>query len=90
MIVDRRGDGTARELFDRFGSQYDIAVPEFTGVHVALADEAWRRYGKGSGHRAQLNFGDCMAYALSKHRNEPLLFNGNDFNHTDIEPALSA
>ncbi len=37
---------------------------------------------------AELNFGDCFAYALAKTRNLPLLFKGDDFIHTDIEPAL--
>ncbi|MEO3997516.1 type II toxin-antitoxin system VapC family toxin [Mesorhizobium sp. CAU 1732] len=48
---------------------------------------AHMRYGKGSGHKAKLNFGDCFAYALAKSRNLPLLFKGDDFIHTDIEPA---
>jgi ribonuclease VapC len=39
------------------------------------------------GHSAQLNFGDCFAYALAKVTGEPLLFNGDEFRHTDIEPA---
>jgi ribonuclease VapC len=45
-------------------------------------------YGRGSGHKAGLNFGDCFAYALAKTRRLPLLFKGDDFIHTDIEPAL--
>lgn len=50
--------------------------------------EVFRRYGRGSEHPAGLNFGDCFAYALAKTRNLPLLFKGDDFIHTDIEPAL--
>jgi ribonuclease VapC len=46
------------------------------------------RYGKGSGHPAQLNFGDLFAYALAKSRDIPLLFKGNDFAHTDIMSAV--
>ena len=42
----------------------------------------------GPGNRAQLNFGDCFAYALAKTRNLPLLFKGDNFIHTDIVPAL--
>ncbi|TGP16848.1 type II toxin-antitoxin system VapC family toxin, partial [Mesorhizobium sp. M1D.F.Ca.ET.231.01.1.1] len=48
----------------------------------------YSRYGRGSHHRAALNMGDCFAYALAKTRNLPLLFKGDDFNHTDIQPAL--
>ena len=47
----------------------------------------YRDFGKGSGHPAGLNFGDCFAYALAKDRGEPLLFKGTDFGHTDIVPA---
>lgn len=50
--------------------------------------EVFRRYGRGSSHPAKLNFGDCFAYALAKTRNLPLLFKGDDFVQTDIEPAL--
>ena len=50
--------------------------------------EAFQRYGRGRSHPAQLNFGDCFAYALAKTRNLPLLFKGDDFIHTDIKPAL--
>ncbi|WP_425475492.1 type II toxin-antitoxin system VapC family toxin [Mesorhizobium quangtriensis] len=50
--------------------------------------ETFRRYGRGSRHPANLNFGDCFSYALAKTRNLPLLFKGDDFVHTDIEPAL--
>src|SRR5665811_1303742 len=44
--------------------------------------------GKGGGHPAQLNYGDCFAYSLARFLDEPLLFVGNDFSHTDITPAL--
>ena len=52
-----------------------------------LARAAHARYGKGA-HRAGLNYGDCFSYALAKFHDEPLLFKGNDFAQTDIEPAL--
>ena len=50
-----------------------------------MADAAFQRYGKGQGHPAQLNLGDCAVYALAKSLDEPLLFVGNDFSQTDIE-----
>ena len=49
---------------------------------------AFDRYGKGMGHPAQLNFGDCMAYAVAKVHDVPLLYKGTDFDQTDIRPAL--
>jgi ribonuclease VapC len=56
--------------------------------HFTIARTAFDRYGKGQGHRAQLNFGDCLSYAVAKVAGVPLLFKGDDFRHTDIEPAL--
>lgn len=53
-----------------------------------LAQDAFDRYGKGR-HPAQLNFGDCISYAAARSLNEPLLFKGDDFSKTDIQPALS-
>jgi ribonuclease VapC len=52
-----------------------------------LALDAFARFGKGRGHPAQLNMGDCFAYACARHFEEPLLFKGADFSRTDIEPA---
>ena len=49
---------------------------------------AYRDFGRGSGHPAGLTFSDCFVYALAKDTGEPPLFNGRDFAHTDIVPAL--
>jgi ribonuclease VapC len=57
---------------------------------LAAHHEAFKRYGKGRGHPAQLNIIDCAAYALARSRNLPLLFKGNDFAHTDIASALAS
>jgi ribonuclease VapC len=54
-------------------------------AHTALA--AFSRYGKGRGHPAQLNLGDCFAYAMAKNAQITLLFKGEDFDKTDIQPA---
>jgi len=59
-----------------------------TEAQARIAREAYRDFGKGSGHPAQLNFGDCFAYALAKATAEPLLFKGNDFSRTDIASAI--
>lgn len=60
-----------------------IEVKSVTVEQAELAQLAFRKFGKGR-HPAGLNFGDCFAYALAKATNEPLLFKGNDFIHTDI------
>ena len=65
-----------------------IEVVPFTEEQSRVARRAHRDYGRGSGSKARLNFGDCMSYALARVTGEPLLFKGNDFRHTDIEPAI--
>ncbi len=60
----------------------------FTQAQARIARDAFLKYGRGSGSKAKLNFGDCFSYALAMETGEPLLFVGNDFIHTDILPAL--
>ena len=89
IVVDgKRNPVSSREL-DKLIETLEIEIVPFTAEHARIAREAYRDYGKGSGHPAKLNFGDCMAYALASSVREPLLFVGNDFSHTDIEPALT-
>jgi ribonuclease VapC len=79
-----RGLERLNTLIDRLGIEITHTTPEDAVTGIA----AHRRYGRGRGHKANLNFGDCFSYALAKSRNLPLLFKGDDFVHTDIEPAL--
>lgn len=65
-----------------------ITIVPFGSEELEVAVEARMKFSRGSGHAAKLNFGDCFAYALAKTRNVPLLFKGDDFVHTDVEPAL--
>ncbi|MGD0601826.1 MAG: type II toxin-antitoxin system VapC family toxin [Terriglobales bacterium] len=67
----------------------EVTVEPVTEGQARIARQAFRDFGKGSGHPAKLNFGDCFAYALAKARKEPLLFKGDDFPHTDVADALS-
>jgi ribonuclease VapC len=53
-----------------------------------MAIEGFDRFGRGSGHPARLNYGDCFSYALARVLDAPLLFKGDDFVHTDIRSAL--
>ena len=65
---------------------------EVVPVDAAMADlayDAFEIYGKGSGHPAQLNFGDTFSYALAKIKNVPLLFKGDDFSRTDVQSAMA-
>jgi ribonuclease VapC len=76
----------AEKLDALMGAIRPEIVP-FTAAHASLARDAWRRYGKGR-HKAGLNLGDCFSYALAKERGQALLFKGDDFAATDIEPAI--
>jgi ribonuclease VapC len=67
---------------------FEIVPPGLADMDAAYA--AFIAFGKGSGHPAALNFGDVFSYALAKARNLPLLFKGNDFAETDIQPAVPA
>jgi ribonuclease VapC len=62
-----------------------VSITE-TEAETALA--AFSRYGKGRGHPAQLNLGDCFAYAMAKNHRTALLFKGEDFGKTDISAAV--
>jgi ribonuclease VapC len=67
----------------------DIDIIPFDAAQSEFAFGAFRRFGRGSGHGARLNFGDCAAYALAKSRDAPLLFVGDDFTATDIMSAVN-
>ncbi len=66
-----------------------LRVIDFTPAMADVAAEAFRRYGRGRGHPAKLNFGDCMSYAVAKVHGIPLLYKGEDFSQTDIVSALA-
>ena len=75
----------AHEL-DTFLERAEIELVPVTVEHLEAARRAWRRFGRGN-HPAELNFGDCFAYALARATGEPLLFKGDNFAQTDIEAA---
>jgi len=88
IVADRLPNSPDAATFDDLMEQLNIIVEPLTPRQAAIAREAYGRYGKGIGHPARLNFGDCFAYALAKNFDEPLLFVGQDFAHTDVRPAL--
>jgi ribonuclease VapC len=87
-VLSRRFPELGLKEFDLFIGNLDMGVLPFDSHQAAIAFDAYLRFGKGSGHPAQLNLGDCAAYALAYSLNLPLLFKGNDFIHTDVESAL--
>lgn len=70
------------------GARRYLEVVPVDEAQVAVARTAYRDFGKRSGHPAQLNFGDCFAYALAITTGDPLLFKGGDFGHTDVVPVV--
>jgi ribonuclease VapC len=87
LAIETRGDDIAGRRFDEAVQRLRIEIMPFTREHAEFAREARRIYGRRQ-HPAWLNFGDCMVYGVAKAEREPLLFKGNDFAQTDIEPAL--
>ena len=84
IVAESRSQG-GREL-DGFLAAARIEVVAFDAEQAEIAREAFRRFGKGR-HPADLDFGDCIAYALSQHAGEPLLYKGDDFSKTDVVRA---
>jgi ribonuclease VapC len=64
-----------------------VRIEPITDKEAHTAFAAFSRYGKGRGHPAQLNLGDCFAYAMAKNARTGLLYKGEDFDTTDILPA---
>ena len=89
MIVatTKIGNG-GRSRVDKLLSDNRIDVAAFGAQLLNHATDAHERFGRRSGHPAKLNFGDCMAYALAKSLDAPLLYKGDDFAQTDIRSAL--
>jgi ribonuclease VapC len=86
-VIDGARDPVASRLVDELLAKAGIIIEPVTAAQARIAREAYRDFGKGSGHAAGLNFGDCFAYALAKATGEPLLFKGDDFSHTDVTAA---
>jgi ribonuclease VapC len=82
VLVARLGHA-GKTLLARFLQEAEIEVVEFAVDHWTIAADAYVAYGKGR-HRAGLNFGDCMTYAVAKLAEEPLLCLGDDFPATDL------
>ena len=85
-IESRKGEAGGREL-DLLLYRAAIEIVAVDQDQAEIARIAWRRFGKGR-HPAGLNFGDCFSYALAKSLDESLLFKGDDFSRTDVEPAI--
>lgn len=89
IITDRDRSPVLSREFDRVITSMEVELVPVSVQQAQIARAAYRDFGKGSGHPARLNFGDCFSYALAIDRDEPLLFKGDDFLHTDVRSALA-
>lgn len=89
IVVDANRDPVLSGRLDDIIAVTHIAVEPVTQTHAEIARKAYRDFGRGSGHPAELNFGDCFAYALARASGEPLLYKGDDFATTDVTPAIT-
>ena len=88
-VLDRAASPPAARGLDRLLQVSAVEIASVTPTQAGIARAAYRDFGKGSGHPANLNFGDCFSYALAIEATEPLLFKGEDFGHTDVKPAAA-
>lgn len=89
VVVDGRRDPVLSRQVDLLMEELGVDVVDLTVAQARIAREAYRDFGRGSGHPAGLNLGDCYSYALAIDRDEPLLYKGDDFIHTDVRSAGS-
>ena len=87
IVLDKRRDLVVSARLTDLIEELHMIIEPVTAEQARIARQAYRDYGKGSGHPANLNFGDCFSYALARDKREPLLYKGDDFVHTDLRPA---
>ena len=88
IVVDGWRNPILSNEFDELIERFKIVIEPVTAAQAKIARQAYRDYGKGSGHPANLNFGDCFTYALAREKREPVLWKGDDFGHTDLRAAV--
>lgn len=88
IVVDGSKKAKASANLDALIRRLNIEIAPLTESQAKLARQAYRDFGKGSGHPAKLNFGDCFAYALAMERGEPLLYKGDDFAHAGLRRVV--
>lgn len=84
VVIDSARNPVMSRKFDELIRAAAIELVPVTVEQGRLARQAYRDFGRGSGHAAKLNFGDCFSYALAADTGEPLLYNGNDFTATAV------
>jgi ribonuclease VapC len=87
VSVTRKSRKPPEFVSDRVRSFLRRADIEIRPIDTEIGERAlaaYARYGKGQGHPAQLNLGDCFAYAMAKQYGVPLFYKGDDFAQTDL------
>jgi ribonuclease VapC len=87
-VMHRRDRPEIHRNVDRLLDAFGIEIAPFDAEQARVAAQAYRDYGRGTGHPARLNLGDAYSYALAAVTGEPLLYRGDDFLHTDLRSAV--
>ena len=90
QVLAGRMKEEAAPTLEAYFDLLSVTIVPWSERHADLATDAFLRFGKGQSHPAALNLGDCMAYAVAKELDAPLLYKGEDFALTDIRSALAA
>ena len=88
IVLDREANGLLEPELDGLLTELRIVVAPVTASQARRARDAHRNFGRGSGHPAKLNYGDCFAYALATETGRPLLYKGDDFFHAGFERLI--
>jgi ribonuclease VapC len=88
-VIDSRKDPVLSRMFDSLLKELGVEISPVTAEQATLARQAYRDFGRGSGHPAALNFGDCFSYAAAVAFDDALLFKGEDFPKTDVRAAVN-
>lgn len=88
IVLDKQHDFVLSAKLDGLILDSEIIIEPVTVEQAKIARQAYRDFGKGSGHPAGLNFGDCFTYALAREKREPVLWKGGGFGHTDLRAAV--
>lgn len=87
IVMDSERDPVISRRLDDLLEKSEIEIVAVTEMHARLARQAYRDFGRGSGHPAKLNFGDCFAYALAVSTGESILAKGNEFQKAGLKLA---
>lgn len=88
VVIDSEKDPVASRRLDELLQRANMEIASITANQAHIAREAYRNFGRGSGHPAKLNFGDCFAYALAVTAGAPLLSKGDEFRKAGVRLAV--